>query len=98
MTVGEIYEMELWEFNLYIQTFNKRKKEEYKNIITLAYNTGAFTSVMSYGKKQPKDLSYYLDRIDEIDEQKSNKRSKEEFKEAVKKLKERSKQIQERGG
>lgn len=65
LTLTEIYAMELWELNLYIKAKADIEIKEYKRDITLAYNIGAFTSNMHpMVSKKPKELSYYLDNID----------------------------------
>lgn len=50
-------------------------REEYKRDIAIAYNTGAFSSSMHpLNKRRPKDLTYYLNDIDE----KTKHKTKEE--------------------
>lgn len=57
----DIYEMELWEFNLYCKGYNEVYYNEQMNIMKLAYTTGMFSRE---SKHKPKPLETYLNKID----------------------------------
>lgn len=80
ISVPELYQMEIWELNLCISVKKELVKEEYKRDIAIAYNTGAFSSSMHpLNKRKPKDLSYYLNNID----QKTKSKTKEEIEKGI---------------
>lgn len=83
----DIYDMELWEFNLCIEGYRDRIKEQEKRIIKGAYYTAYFTN----GKKI-KGLNYYLKAIDESGQKKTKGNNKEQ-KERLEELKKLYKQV-----
>ena len=60
LTPKEIYDMELWEFNLYIKGRAKAYKNKIKDIITNAYYISSFV-----WNQKPKSLSYYLEKLED---------------------------------
>lgn len=59
LTPCEVYELELWEFNLIVDGYNQQIIEKEKNIIKQAYYTASFSNA-----KKVKSLEYYLNNID----------------------------------
>lgn len=64
-TVGlkpsDIYDMEYWEFMLYIKGYQDVYFNEQMNLMKLAYNSGMFSRET---KSKPKSLHYYLSKIE----------------------------------
>lgn len=59
LKIQEIYELELWEFNLYVETYNNELvREKEATIIKQSYYTAYFTN----GQKI-RPLDYYLKQL-----------------------------------